>query len=87
MLLDRRPDGSVRIWLGAEEPSNDLAGLTEGERVCVVYPGELMAEGMAQSEYANGWTTWYAVMPSMDAIVSLYDERQPDRAPASATQE
>jgi hypothetical protein len=46
-----------------------------------------MAEGIAQSEHANGWTTWYAVVPSMDAIVSLYDERQPDRAPASATQE
>lgn len=80
--LDRRPDGTVRVWLGAERPFNDLAGLVNGERVRVVMPGELLAEGIAESEHTDGWTIWYAVVPSIDAIVTLDEEGQPDEARA-----
>ncbi len=88
MRLDRRPDGSVRVWLGAEQHSNALAGLTTGERIRVVYPGELLAEGIAECEQINGWTVWYAVLPSIKAIIDLSEEAPSDTAaePANVPQ-
>ena len=84
MMLDRRPDGTVRIPLGAEEATNDLAGLVNGEHVRVVYPGELMAEAIVESEQVRGWTVWYAIVPNMDAIVVLDLDASDDTNTASA---
>ena len=74
MRLEQRPDGTVRIPLGAEQVSADLAGLTDGEHVRLIYPGELHAEAIVEREERDGWTLWYAVISSMDAIRDLHPD-------------
>jgi hypothetical protein len=78
MKLERRADGTVRIMLGAEQVTPDLAGLTDGERVRLTYPGELQADATVQREEHNGLTVWYAVVPSMDDIQDIHPDTLAD---------
>jgi hypothetical protein len=89
MRLERRPDGTVRIPLGSQELSPDLEGLTDGERVCLVYPHELEAEATVAHERRDGDTVWYASISSMAAIRDIHPETlaERDQAPASAHHE
>jgi hypothetical protein len=87
MQLERRSDGTVRIPLGAEQSSPELAGLAEGEHVRLIYPGNLLAEAIAESEERNEWKLWYAVLVSEDAIQDIHPEAltEAERAAASTT--
>lgn len=89
MRLERRPDGTVRIPLGSRELSPDLAGLSDGEHVRLVYPHELEAEATVAHERRDGYTLWYATLSSMAAIRDIHPETlsERDQAPASARHE
>ena len=60
-----------------EEHAPELAGLTEGERVLVIEPNELQAEGVVHRIEAGGRWFWFAEIGSQDAIQVIY--------PASST--
>jgi len=74
MRLERRPDGSVRIRLGAEGSAADLTGLVAGERVRVIYPGELVAQATIAREVHDGRTFLYALLPSVEAIHDIHPD-------------
>ncbi len=71
MMSQLRPDGTVRIPLGSESRSSQLAGLSGGERILIVYPGNLSAEAVAASTVSDGERWWYGVVASADAIRNL----------------
>ncbi|HEV7129779.1 MAG TPA: hypothetical protein VGN32_20270 [Ktedonobacterales bacterium] len=71
MRLERRSNGTVRVWLGAEQGNPDLKGICDGQRVLVIYPGELQAEGTVEHEQHGEWVTWYAIVPSWDTIQDI----------------
>jgi hypothetical protein len=89
MRLERRPDGTVRIPLGSQELSPDLEGLTDGERVRLVYPHELEAEATIARERRDDYTLWYATLSSMAAIHDIHPETlsERDQAPARSHHE
>lgn len=87
--LDRRPDGTVRVPLGAEQVAPDLAGLHDGETVSLVMPGELEAEAVVVSERQSGWIVWYGILSGMDAIHDINPEAlaEQERARSAAASE
>ena len=77
--LEQAPDGSVRIPLGAEQVSPELVGLADGERVRLVYPGELVADATVLHQARDGYTLWYALLTSMDEIHDIHPETLADQ--------
>ena len=77
--FERCADGTVRVSLGSQPTSTAFLPLTdvrEGERVRVVLPDELEAEGVLASEHEKAGTFWYVVLPSWDAIHIVHPEAQ-----------
>ena len=71
------------VFLGsADDPA--LAGLTEGERVALVEPNELEAEGVVRRVVAHGRPFWYAEISSREAIRVIDVGPMPDPASTSA---
>jgi hypothetical protein len=53
--------------------------LTDGERVLLVEPGNLYAEGVAQVQVEGDYRWWYGVIESRAAIHTLApDQATPD---------
>jgi len=73
--LEEHPQAGVglRAYLNSADAS-ELAGLTEGERVVLVEPNELEAEGIARLIEFDGRRYWYAEIGSRDAIRVIYSE-------------
>ena len=59
----------------------ELAGLNEGERVLLVEPNELEAEGVARLIEIDGRRYWYAEIGNHDAIRVINREAMPIWAP------
>jgi hypothetical protein len=66
-------DMSVGVFLG-ETHASGLAGLTEGERVLLVEPNELRAEGTVRQITVDGRQWWFAEIADPDAIEVIYHE-------------
>jgi hypothetical protein len=60
--LGERPSLGLAIPLGREDRSPELAKLTDGERVLLVEPGDLYAEGVAQVQVEGDDRWWYGVI-------------------------
>jgi len=61
----------IGVFLGdAYEPA--LANLTEGERVFLVEPNELQAEGTVHTIDLDGRQVWFAEIGDPDAIRVVY---------------
>ena len=61
------------VFLG-EAQTPGLAGLTEGERVLLVEPNELRAEGTVRKITVDGRQWWFAEIADPDAIEVIYPE-------------
>ncbi len=66
-------DVGVGVFLG-EAQTPGLADLTEGERVLLVEPNELRAEGIVRKIEVGGRQWWYAEISDPDAIEVIYPE-------------
>ncbi len=66
-------DVGVGVFLG-EAQSPGLADLTEGERVLLVEPNELRAEGAVRKITVGGRQWWFAEIADPDAIEVIYPE-------------
>jgi len=73
--LEVHPEAGVglSIYLNTAD-APELAGLTAGERVLLIEPNELMAEGVARQIEINGRSFWYAEIGSRDAIQVIAQE-------------
>ena len=71
----------LSIPLGRVDRSPELANLTDGERVLLVEPGNLYAEGVVQVQEEGGYRWWYGVIESRAAIHTLApDQATPDES-------
>ena len=61
----------VGVFLGNEQ-APELAGLMEGERVLLVEPNELQAEGTVHTVELSGRRVWFAELSHPDAIQTIY---------------
>jgi hypothetical protein len=69
----------VGVFLGdMHDPA--LAGLVDGERVLLVEPNELQAEGTARLVELGGQRVWFGEIGDLDAIQVIY----PDPTDATA---
>jgi hypothetical protein len=66
-------DVGVGVFLG-EAQSPGLADLTEGERVLLVEPNELRAEGIVRKVAVGERQWWFAEISDLDAIEVIYPE-------------
>ena len=73
--LEEHPEAGIglSVYLNAAD-APELAGLTEGERVLLVEPNELQADGIARLIEIDGRRYWYAEIGSRDAIQVIYRE-------------
>jgi hypothetical protein len=77
--LGERPGLGLSIPLGRVDRSPELAKLTDGEHVLLVEPGNLYAEGVAQTHVEGDDRWWYGVIESRAAIHTLApDQATPD---------
>lgn len=75
--FERCTDGTVRIALGPDPLSiafQPLTDVREGERVRVVLPDELEAEGVLECEAFESGPLWFAVLTSWEAIRNIHPE-------------
>ncbi|HEY7094789.1 MAG TPA: hypothetical protein VH393_16520 [Ktedonobacterales bacterium] len=63
----------VGVYLGALQ-AKELADLTEGERVLLVEPNELRAEGTVHKVTVDERQWWFAEISDPDAIKVIYPE-------------
>ena len=66
-------DVGVGVFLG-ETQTPELADLMEGERVLLVEPDELRAEGTMRKINVSGRQWWFAEIADLDAIKVIYPE-------------
>ena len=66
-------DVGVGVFLG-EAQTPGLAELAEGERVLLVEPNELRAEGTVRKITVDGRQWWFAEISDPDAIEVIYPE-------------
>lgn len=73
--LEEHAEASIglSVYLNVAD-APELAGLTEGERVLLVEPNELEADGVARLIKIDGRRFWYAEIDSRDAIRVIYRE-------------
>lgn len=69
--LEERPGLGLSIPLGREDRTPDLRQLSEGQRVLLVEPDNLGAEGIARSVESGGYRYWFGILESMQAIHDL----------------
>lgn len=79
--LDLLPGLGLTVFLGTEDHWPELAGLTPGERVLIIEPGEVYAEGTAQVIEERGRRWWYGVLQSRNSIHAVVSNHP---APAEA---
>jgi hypothetical protein len=85
--LEERPGLGLSVPLGREDRTPELARLQEGERVLLVEPDNLRAEGTVKHVDSGGYRYWFGILESMAAIQDIDPEtlaRQ--ERPASAAQ-
>jgi hypothetical protein len=66
-------DVGVGVFLG-ETQTPELADLMEGERVLLVEPNELRAEGTMRKITVSGKQWWFAEIADPDTIEVIYPE-------------
>ena len=73
--LEEHPEAGIglSVYLNVAD-APELAGLTEGERVLLVEPNELEADGVARLIVIDGRRYWYAEIGSRAAIRVIYRE-------------
>ncbi len=77
-------DMGVGVFLG-DEHAPTLADLTDGERVLLVEPNELQAEGTLRMLELGGRRVWFAEIGDPDAIQIIYpDSMVSSRHPSGA---
>lgn len=74
----------IGVFLG-DEYDSALADLTEGERVLLVEPNELQAEGTMRAIELDGRCVWFAEIGDPKAIQVIYPDtavssQQPEKA-------
>jgi hypothetical protein len=60
--LDMTPGLGFTVFLGTQSRHPELATLTPGERILIVEPGQVWAEGTAQVIEERGERWWYGVL-------------------------
>ncbi len=77
-------DVGIGVFLG-EVQAPALADLMDGERVLLVEPNELQAEGTLHTIELGGRQLWFAEIGDPDAIQVIYPDSTPrSRHPAEA---
>jgi hypothetical protein len=66
--LEERPGIGLSVPLGREDRTPELAQLREGERVLLVEPDNLCAEGTVKLVDSGGYRYWFGILASMEAI-------------------
>ncbi len=66
--LEERPDLGLSIPLGREDRTPKLAELTEGERVLLIEPDNLCAEGTVKPIDSGGYRYWFGILDGIAAI-------------------
>ncbi len=66
--LEDRPGLGLRVPLGREDLTSDLAELREGERVVLIEPDYLSAEGTVKLVERDDLRYWLGLLESMAAI-------------------
>ena len=66
--LEERPGLGLSVPLGRQDRTPDLAELREGERVLLVEPDNLCAEGAVKPVDSGGYRYWFGILASMAAI-------------------
>lgn len=79
--LRTKPGLGLTVFLGTEGRHPELASLTPGERILIVEPGEVYAEGTAHVVEERGHRWWYGILESRAAIHAVMPSHP---APAEA---
>jgi hypothetical protein len=72
--LEDRPGIGLSVLLGPEDVDPDLMALCDGERILMVEPENLSAEGIAHSVESAGRRYWYGVLTSRSDIHNIHRE-------------
>lgn len=85
--LEERPGLGLSVPLGRQDRTPDLAKLREGERVLLVEPDNLCAEGTVKPVDSGGYRYWFGILESMAAIRDIDpDTPSEEERTASAAQ-
>lgn len=77
--LEDRPGIGLSVLLGAADVDPDLEALCEGDRIVMVEPESLCAEGTAHSVESGGRRYWYGVLASQSDIRNIHPEASAQR--------
>ncbi len=72
--LEERPGIGLSVLLGPEDVDPDLEALNEGDRILMIEPESLAAEGMAHCVVSGGRRYWYGLLASRSAIRNIHLE-------------
>ncbi len=72
--LEERPGLGLSVPLGREDRTPELADLTVGERLLLVEPDNVCAEGTAQVVESGGYRWWFGVLEGQSAIRDIHPE-------------
>lgn len=72
--LEDRPGIGLSVLLGPADVDPDLEALCEGDRILMVEPESLSAEGTAHSVESGGRRYWYGVLTSRSDIRNIHPE-------------
>jgi len=82
--LEERPGLGLSVPLGREDRWPELARLAEGERVLLVEPDNLWAEGQVKSVESDGYRYWFGILDGMAAIHDIDPKTLPPRREVEA---
>lgn len=74
--LEDRPGLGLSVPLGREDRTPSLAQLTDGQRLLLVEPDNLLAAGTARHVDSGGYRYWFGVLARMADIEDI----EPDTA-------
>ena len=72
--LEERPGLGLSVPLGREDRTPALAQLSDGQRVLLVEPDNLRAEGVARHVDCGGYRYWFGVLARMADIRDIEPE-------------
>ena len=83
--LEERPGLGLSVPLGREDRAPALAQLADGQRVLLVEPDNLRAEGVARHVDSGGYRYWFGVLARMADIQDIEPEAPADQERTTAT--
>lgn len=83
--LEERPGLGLSVPLGREDRTPALAHLTDGQRVLLVEPDNLRAEGIARHVDSGGYRYWFGVLARMADIQDIEPETAAGQGQTAST--